>query len=87
MASVTGSIRKPEWEPASKGDMQSLFDQGRQYIRNGDGSEELYDLGQDPRREENLAEREPATLERLRRALDRLLPRKPQATEPRRRGP
>ena len=28
--------------------MHSVLSQGRQYIRNGDGSEELYDLASDP---------------------------------------
>jgi len=34
--------------PARLGPMHSVLSQGRQYIRNGDGSEELYDLASDP---------------------------------------
>ena len=37
-----------------KGNMVSLITQGHQYIRNGDGEEELYDLKLDPRQQRNL---------------------------------
>lgn len=46
---------QPEWFPVSKGDMQALMSEGRRYIRNGDGSEELYDFERDPWERNNLA--------------------------------
>jgi arylsulfatase A-like enzyme len=46
--------RKP-WAPIDRGDMETLFEGGLHYIRNGDGSEELYDIGRDPGELQNLA--------------------------------
>jgi arylsulfatase A-like enzyme len=46
---------QPEWFPVSKGDMKSVLFDGRRYIRNGDGSEELYDFHADAWETRNLA--------------------------------
>ncbi|MEX2048824.1 MAG: sulfatase-like hydrolase/transferase [Gemmatimonadota bacterium] len=35
--------------PLARGDMSALLEQGPHYIRNGDGSEELYDVRNDPK--------------------------------------
>ncbi|MEM7201913.1 MAG: sulfatase [Planctomycetota bacterium] len=69
LSEVTGSIRRPEWEPASRGDMKSLMADGWQYILNGDGQEELYDLSRAPGEEEDRANAEPEQLDKLRRRL------------------
>ncbi len=45
----------PDWFPSSKGDMRAIVYQGMRYIRNGDGSEELYDFERDPWEKTNLA--------------------------------
>jgi arylsulfatase A-like enzyme/chromate transport protein ChrA len=42
------------WYPAAKGDMQSITDEAFHYIRNGDGTEELY-AESDPGERRNLA--------------------------------
>jgi arylsulfatase A-like enzyme len=49
---------RPDWFPVSKGDMYSVVFQGKRYIRNGDGQEELYDFLEDPREQNNLAQSE-----------------------------
>lgn len=41
--------------PVFRGPMSSLVAEGKVYIRNGDGIEELYDLGADPTESHNLA--------------------------------
>ncbi|MBK9239397.1 MAG: sulfatase-like hydrolase/transferase, partial [Acidobacteria bacterium] len=46
---------QPDWFPSSKGDMRALVHEGMRYIRNGDGSEELYDFAADPWERTNLA--------------------------------
>jgi hypothetical protein len=46
----------PASYPASKGNMESLVVGSYQYIRNGDGGEELYDLAADKAELKNLAE-------------------------------
>lgn len=58
--------------PASKGDMHSLVGNGHHYIRNGDGSEELYNLEWDPWEQDNLAGRRESlhVLEQLRAQLN-----------------
>ncbi|HET9530262.1 MAG TPA: sulfatase [Blastocatellia bacterium] len=48
----------PEWFPVAKGDMRSLIIDGYRYIKNGDGSEELYDLEADPGEKNNLIDTE-----------------------------
>jgi arylsulfatase A-like enzyme len=47
---------RPDWFPVSKGDMYSVVFQGKRYIRNGDGQEELYDFYEDPQEQNNLAQ-------------------------------
>jgi arylsulfatase A-like enzyme len=42
-------------EPAAKGPMKALIDEGMHYIQAGDGSEELYNLRSDPEERLNLA--------------------------------
>jgi hypothetical protein len=49
---------RPEWFPASKGDMQSLILDRYHYIKNGDGREELYDIESDPWEKRDLAGKE-----------------------------
>ncbi len=44
---------QPDWYPVHKGDMQAIVHEGLRYIRNGDGSEELYALD-DPLERHNL---------------------------------
>ena len=45
----------PEWFPVYKGSMKSLVGRGFHYIKNGDGSEELYDFDGDPLEEYDLS--------------------------------
>ena len=45
---------QPDWFPSSKGDMVSAVYQDVRYIRNGDGTEEMYDLLNDPGERRNL---------------------------------
>jgi len=56
--------------------MASLLADGKLYIRNGDGVEELYDLETDPSESHNLAGSDAArdTLTRMRDALSRISP-------------
>ena len=63
-----------KWPPALRGKMESLVAEGKTYIRNGDGSEEVYDLETDPAEVHNLsgAVDAPATLERLRATAKRI---------------
>jgi arylsulfatase A-like enzyme len=44
----------PEWYPVSKGNMKSLMTDRYQYIKNGDGQEEIYDTENDPWEKRNL---------------------------------
>ena len=55
LAEISQSIRAEAWEPSSRGDMKALIVGGMHYIRNGDGSEELYDYELDPAENDNLA--------------------------------
>jgi arylsulfatase A-like enzyme len=48
LAEVRQVSGRPSWFPATKGDMRSLVAGGFRYIRNGDGTEELYDFDRDP---------------------------------------
>jgi hypothetical protein len=55
--------------------MHGVVHQGLHYIRNGDGTEELYDVNDDPWERRNLAalpDREPALIEG-RAVIERLL--------------
>jgi hypothetical protein len=55
-ATVLYSWAVPEWYPIRKGDMESLLADPWKYIRNGDGSEELYDLRVDAGEVNDLAQ-------------------------------
>ena len=44
----------PPWAPVSKGGMKSLMNNQYHYIKNGDGSEELYNIEVDPWEHDNL---------------------------------
>ncbi|MCP4609831.1 MAG: sulfatase [Planctomycetes bacterium] len=46
--------KDPEWSPVYDGDMKSLVTGEMHYIRNGDGTEEVYDLLDDPAEHNNL---------------------------------
>ncbi len=62
--------------PALQGPMYSLVAEGRVYIQNSDGREELYDVISDPAEERNLAA-QPGTREQLRRFRQRPRVKKP----------
>src|SRR5262249_15194244 len=66
---------QPDWFPVSKGNMKSIVFRGMRYIKNGDGTEELYDYDQDPWELHNLAlsadHRD--TLEQLRASLNQTI--------------
>lgn len=63
--------------PIRLGDLHALVSGRLHYIRNGDGSEELFDVVDDPREERNLMDAaDPETLATFRRALDRV-PKRP----------
>lgn len=55
LSEVTRVSGQRDWYPVSKGDMKSVVFRNFHYIRNGDGSEELYDYSQDPTEQTNLA--------------------------------
>lgn len=55
LSEVSRSPGQPAWFPSSKGDMKTVVHRGMRYIRNGDGSEELYDLTDDPWERQNVA--------------------------------
>ena len=65
----------PEWTPLSNGDMKSLYSGDLHYIRNGDGTEELYDLSTDPSESNDVsrAEHLQAAVLELGTRLDSLL--------------
>jgi arylsulfatase A-like enzyme len=54
-AVVTFARNQPEWYPLARGEMRSVLLWPHHYILNGDGTEELYDLGADPGEMRNLA--------------------------------
>jgi hypothetical protein len=68
--------RRAQRVPAMRGAMASLVLDGKTYIRDGLGDEEMYDLAGDPTEADNLARRAASrpVLEQCRNALDRLLP-------------
>ena len=72
LSEVRKGINLAEWLPVMRGDMKSLVIDGKQYIRNGDGREELYDFENDPEEERNLASSEESRgmLKQFRATLD-----------------
>jgi len=60
--------------PVCRGPMRSLVSAGMHYIRNGDGSEELYDCENDPAEEHDLGRTAAChtELDRLRESLDQI---------------
>lgn len=65
----------PKWYPVTRGDMKSLVFENFHYIRNGDGSEELYDFMNDYLEKDNLV-RSPASqsiLKYLRKDLESII--------------
>jgi arylsulfatase A-like enzyme len=54
---IRGGKPSPElrWPPAVRGPMQAIVADGKIYIRNGDGVEELYDIAADPAEVHDLA--------------------------------
>ncbi len=64
-----------DYYPVAKGNMKSLVIGRYHYIQNGDGSQELYDLGIDPTEQNNLGRSEEGyqALQLFRESLDKLL--------------
>jgi arylsulfatase A-like enzyme len=81
LSEVREGVRTPAWLPLSKGPMATVVTDGFQYIRNGDGGEELFHLPSDPDALTNLAAspEHAATLERLRLTMDDLRDNRPSA--------
>jgi hypothetical protein len=77
LAQVSYARGHPAEYPVSKGDMQTLLIAPWQYIRQGDGEEQLFDLTDSLSARVDLGARPESAplLERLRRQLDRTLPR------------
>jgi arylsulfatase A-like enzyme len=73
LSEMSRGINLNPWLPASRGDMKSLIEGSLHYIRNGDGVEELYDIGRDPEEKQNLAGSDAAAIERFRAALQKAL--------------
>jgi arylsulfatase A-like enzyme len=71
-------------DPIQKGPMHSIIRDNLHYIRNGDGSEELYDFEADPRERDDLARAEGVEprLPELRRAMDEMLGERARAPGP-----
>lgn len=67
--------------PAARGPVRGIVAKRWVYIRNADGSEELYDVHADPKQTKNLADHDPAAMDlaRLRIALDEKLVNDPDA--------
>ncbi|MGE5265455.1 MAG: sulfatase [Acidobacteriota bacterium] len=59
LAEISAEDGKPNWVPTSRGKIKSLVAERYQYILNGDGREELYDLVEDPFELNNFAQSEP----------------------------
>ncbi|MEO8294438.1 MAG: sulfatase [Gemmatimonadota bacterium] len=55
LSEVSQGIRTPAWYPVSQGDMKAVVADSLRYIRNGDGSVELYRTADDPFEQANLA--------------------------------
>ncbi len=69
----------PAWYPVSKGDMFAVLFGGLRYIRNGDGTPELYDFNRDPAERFNLAgdSAHQPSLDSLTRLVDSIRSRQP----------
>lgn len=59
LAEISTEDGKPSWFPTSRGKIKSLVADRYQYIHNGDGREELYDLENDPFEANDLTSSEP----------------------------
>jgi arylsulfatase A-like enzyme len=55
VSQVNPKFAEPAWYPIMKGSMRSLVRDHYHYIQNGDGSEELYDIANDPGELQDLA--------------------------------
>ncbi|MCP4609835.1 MAG: sulfatase [Planctomycetes bacterium] len=54
LSELTHAPWAPEWSPSKKGNMKSLVTGDMHYIRNGDGTEEIYDFHNDPSEQDDL---------------------------------
>jgi arylsulfatase A-like enzyme len=71
LTELTSAQDAPQNAPIAKGDMKAVVADSLHYIRNGDGSEEVFDVVRDPKERDNLLERlDPVTLGRLRALID-----------------
>ncbi len=79
VAIKTRIAHRPNHAPALRGPLASVVVDGKVYIRDAMGGEELYDVARDPAETNNLAGSPAArpALERCRVALDRLVPSDP----------
>lgn len=66
LAEVRQGLRTPAWHPVTRGDMYSVMVDSLRLILNGDGTEEIYRVYQDPGERERLAADSTAEIERLR---------------------
>jgi arylsulfatase A-like enzyme len=75
LSEVTRDVDTPRRLPNSKGGMKSLVIDGMHYIKNGNGSEELYDFENDPLEVRDLSSSKVAqpAIERFQRALATIL--------------
>jgi hypothetical protein len=76
---VLSELSQKDWVvgvPVEKGDMKSLEIGDMHYIRNGDGTEEVYDLGNDPAEQNNLIQtpRGAETAAQVRDVLKQMIP-------------
>ncbi len=74
VAETSGRSQDEAWNPTSRGDMRSVISGDMHYILNGDGEEELYDIGRDEWELENLiaAPGSEVVVYRLRTQLERM---------------
>jgi arylsulfatase A-like enzyme len=71
LAELTSAEDAPRNAPIGKGDMKAVVLDSLHYIRNGDGSEEVYDLVRDPTEQTNVIDQvDRAILDRFRAILD-----------------
>jgi arylsulfatase A-like enzyme len=78
LSEVKRVTNRPDWFPASKGDMQSLILDRYHYIKDADGREELYDIETDPWEKNDLAgsERSASRIGKFRDKLRSVFPLK-----------